>query len=124
HDPTLAALDRSYAARAFGKLPERWRLVLWHTAVEGGTPAQVAPLLGLTPGGVAVLAHRARERLRQMYLQEHIDRVGRTPCHPAAGRLGRYVRGGLAGRDRSMVAAHLAGCAECRGLHRELADLN
>jgi len=124
HDPTLAELDRSYAARAFGKLPERWRRVLWHTEVEGGTPAQVAPLLGLTPGGVAVLAYRAREGLRQMYLQEHINRAGRTPCHPASERLGRYVRGGLADRERSKVAAHLAGCAGCRTLHGELAEVN
>ncbi|HYN95097.1 MAG TPA: sigma-70 family RNA polymerase sigma factor [Pilimelia sp.] len=123
HDPTVAALDRSYAARAFGKLPERWRTVLWHTEVEGGSPAHVAELLGLTPGGVAVLAHRARERLRQIYLQEHISRPGQAPRHPAAQRLGSYVRGGLAGRERSKVATHLATCPACRRLHGEVAEV-
>jgi RNA polymerase sigma factor (sigma-70 family) len=143
-DPTVAALDRWYAARAFGKLPERWRRVLWHTEVEGGSPADVAPLLGLTPNGVSVLAHRARERLRQMYLQEHLSRAGQpgpaaarsatsrsaTPrpaappvLHPAAQRLGSYLRGGLAGRERSQVATHLAGCPTCRRLHGELAEV-
>ena len=66
-----ADLDRRHAIRAFARLPHRLRVVLWHTAVEGVPPAQLAPRLGLTPGGVAVLAFRARARLRQMYHQEH-----------------------------------------------------
>jgi RNA polymerase sigma factor (sigma-70 family) len=76
-DPAIAELERRYAVRAFARLPERWRIVLWHTAVEGATPAQLAPRLGLTPGGVAALAFRARARLRQMYHQEHA--VGTLP---------------------------------------------
>ena len=123
HDPTVAALDRRYAVRAFGKLPERWRTVLWHTEVEGDSTADVARLLGLTPGGVAVLAHRARERLRQMYLQEHIRPAGRAAHHPAAQRLGSYLRGGLASRERSKVATHLAHCRSCRRLQGELAEV-
>ena len=76
-DPAVAELERRYAAQAFARLPERWRMVLWHTAVQGETPAQLAPRLGLTPGGVAALAFRARARLRQMYHQEHA--VGTLP---------------------------------------------
>jgi RNA polymerase sigma factor (sigma-70 family) len=76
-DPAVAEQERRQAARAFARLPERWRMVLWHTAVEGETPAQLAPRLGLTPGGVAALAFRARARLRQMYHQEHA--VGTLP---------------------------------------------
>jgi RNA polymerase sigma factor (sigma-70 family) len=70
HDTALAQLERTQAARAFAQLPERWRTVLWHTEVEGEPHARVAPLLGLTPGGVAALAYRARERLRQIYARE------------------------------------------------------
>ena len=76
-DPAIVELECRSAARAFARLPERWRIVLWHTAVEGATPAQLAPRLGLTPGGVAALAFRARARLRQMYHQE--DPVGTLP---------------------------------------------
>jgi len=76
-DPAVAEQDRRSALRAFARLPERWRMVLWHTAVEGETPAQLAPRLGLTPGGVAALAFRARTRLRQIYHQE--DAVGTLP---------------------------------------------
>lgn len=123
-DTTLVQLERSYAARAFAKLPERWRLVLWHTEVEGESPAQVAPLLGLTPNGVSALAYRARERLRQMYLQEHITDTGDPSCHWAADRLAGSVRGGLPPRDQAKVDQHLAGCRACHLLHVELAEVN
>jgi len=123
-DPTVAELDRSYAAQAFAKLPERWRRVLWYTEVEGGSPNQVADLLGLTPGGVAALAYRARERLRQMYLQEHVTRGGDPRCHWTAGRLGAAVRGALRPRERSKVDHHLDTCPPCQLRRRELAELN
>ncbi|GHJ50278.1 hypothetical protein Cs7R123_76200 [Catellatospora sp. TT07R-123] len=123
-DPTISRLETSYAARAFARLPERWRAVLWHTEVEGETPAQIAPLLGLTPNGVAALAYRARERLRQMYLQEHIATTGNPRCHWTGAHLAGYVRAALARRDRTKVEEHLTGCAECRRLHRELTEEN
>ena len=40
HDPTVAALDRSYAARAFGKLPERC-VVRLRQGASGQTILQV-----------------------------------------------------------------------------------
>jgi RNA polymerase sigma factor (sigma-70 family) len=123
-DTTVADLERSYAARAFANLPERWRVVLWHTEVEGESLAEIAPLLGLTPNGVAALAYRARERLRQMYLQEHVAVAGDPTCHDTAERLSGYVRGSLGARDRSKVDAHLSDCATCRLLHVELAEVN
>jgi RNA polymerase sigma factor (sigma-70 family) len=123
-DPSIAALERSYAARAFARLPERWRAVLWHTEVEGSTPTQIAPLFGLTANAVAVLAFRARERLRQAYLAEHITLTGSPRCHWTGEHLPGYVRAGLAGRERTKVEDHLAECAECRRLHRELTEAN
>lgn len=123
-DPLVSDLESGYAARAFARLPERWRAVLWHTEVEGESPAQVAPLLGLTPNGVAALAYRARERLRQMYLQEHIAVTSSPRCHWTGTHLAGYVRAGLARRDRSKVEDHLAECPECRVLHRELTEEN
>ncbi|MEV4415322.1 sigma-70 family RNA polymerase sigma factor [Catellatospora sp. NPDC049609] len=123
-DPTITRLEASYAARAFARLPERWRAVLWHTEVEGESPAQIAPLLGLTPNGVAALAYRARERLRQMYLQEHIALTGNPRCHWTGSHLAGYVRAALARRDRAKVDEHLSTCAECRRLHRELTEEN
>ncbi len=123
-DPAVKSLESAYAARAFARLPERWRAVLWHTEVEGESPAQVAPLLGLTPNGVSALAYRARERLRQMYLQEHIAITESPRCHWTGTHLAGYVRAALARRDRSKVEDHLAGCGRCRLLHKELYEEN
>ncbi|MPZ27340.1 MAG: sigma-70 family RNA polymerase sigma factor [Micromonosporaceae bacterium] len=123
-DPAVARLERSYAARAFAKLPERWRTVLWHTEVEGEKPAAIAVMLGLSPNAVAALAYRARERLRQIYLQEHLSSTANPACHWTADRLGAHVRGGLARREQSKVDSHLAGCADCRVLWTELAEVN
>jgi hypothetical protein len=111
-------------ARAFASLPERWQAVLWHTEIEGARPAEVATLLGLTANGVAALAYRAREGLRQAYLQMHLSGAARAECRPVAAKLGAYVRGGLAKRDAAMVARHLDQCADCRRIFAELGDVN
>ncbi|MFG2071934.1 sigma-70 family RNA polymerase sigma factor [Nonomuraea maritima] len=122
-DPTLAGLDRSPIARAYLSLPERWRAVLWHTEVERGGPAQVAPLLGLSANGVAALSYRAREGLRQAYLRSHA-RPGVLPeCRTVLGRLGHYVRGGLSRRDARTVDEHVDSCQECHGVLVEVADV-
>lgn len=128
-DTALDGLERSLAARAFARLPERWKTVLWHIEVEGETPAQVGPLLGLTPNGVSALAYRAREGLRQAYLQVHLsslddDEPGVASCRAAADRLGAWTRGGLSKRETAQVDNHLDGCDRCRGLAAELADVN
>ena len=123
-DPAIAGLERSLIARAFYSLPERWRAVLWHTEVEEARPADVAPLLGLSANGVAALAYRAREGLRQAYLQMHLSGAADETCRPALERLGAYVRGGLSKRETPIVESHLSDCADCRGVYAELADVN
>ncbi|MGP4021114.1 sigma-70 family RNA polymerase sigma factor [Saccharopolyspora sp. 5N708] len=128
-DTAVAGLERSLAAQAFARLPERWQTVLWHVEVEGQTPAQVAPLLGLTPNGVSALAYRAREGLRQAYLQVHLGQLdaaesGVEQCRAAVDRLGAWTRSGLSRRETAQVEAHLDGCDRCRALAAELADVN
>ncbi|WP_051386126.1 sigma-70 family RNA polymerase sigma factor [Actinokineospora inagensis] len=123
-DTAVAGLERSLAARAFQRLPERWRAVLWHTEIEGQSPAEVAPLLGLTPNGVSALAYRAREGLKQAYLQVHLAESADQRCRATADRLGAWVRGGLSKREKAQVEAHLDECDRCRALAAELADVN
>ncbi|MEJ2864139.1 sigma-70 family RNA polymerase sigma factor [Actinomycetospora flava] len=126
-DPALAGLERTMAAKAFATLPERWQAVLWHLEVEGDSPADIAPLFGLTANAVSALGYRAREGLRQAYLQEHLESgTGRWDRrHRETGeKLGAYTRGGLARREAQRVEAHLAECAECRALADELRDVN
>jgi RNA polymerase sigma factor (sigma-70 family) len=122
-DPAIDRLEQQLVAQAFQSLPERWQMVLWHTEVQGETPAQVAPLLGISPRAVAQLAVRAREGLRTAWLQEHI--VAAPPGHEEMVRLlAAHVRGSLGLRDRRALETHLTECVGCRRLRDELKDVN
>jgi RNA polymerase sigma factor (sigma-70 family) len=123
-DPAVARLERTLAARAFARLPERWQAVLWHTEIEGQSPADVAGLLGLTPNGVSALAYRAREGLKQAYLQVYLADNPERRCRATTDRLGAWTRGGLSSREKAQVEAHLDECARCRALAAELRDVN
>ncbi|MEU8683744.1 sigma-70 family RNA polymerase sigma factor [Streptomyces sp. NPDC048611] len=118
--------ERSMAVRAFRSLPERYQTVLWHTAVEDESPSEVAPLLGLTANATAVLAHRAREGLRQAYLQAHVSQslTAGGDCARYADRLGAYARGGLRMRAERGLRKHLDDCPRCRLAALEVADVN
>src|SRR5450756_1042103 len=123
-EPALAGFERGVVARAYESLPERWQAVLWYTEVEGLQPAQIGPILGLTANGVAALAYRAREGLRQAYLQNHLTTVKDESCRAVSDKRGTYVRGGLAKREQALVDQHLDECPKCRGLVLELSDVN
>ncbi|GAB3649313.1 sigma-70 family RNA polymerase sigma factor [Glycomyces tarimensis] len=123
-DPAVEGAERRYAALAFGKLPERWRMVLWHTEIEEDSPARIASMLGMTPNGVAALAYRAREKLRQNYLNEHAADSPPQECRWTVDRLGARVRGKLGLRDAEKVDRHLDGCVPCNLLFAELTELN
>jgi RNA polymerase sigma factor (sigma-70 family) len=123
-DPAIAKFEHTAVAEAFASLPERWQIVLWHTEIEKQTPAEIAPGLGLTPNGVAALAYRAREALRQAYLQEHLAAVEDTACLSVFQDLAGFVRGSLTRRDLEFVTAHLRVCQRCGDLVAELEDVN
>jgi RNA polymerase sigma factor (sigma-70 family) len=118
--------EQSLAIRAFRSLPERWQAVLWHTTVEEESPSEVAPLFGLTANATAVLASRAREGLKQAYLQAHVSTALTSggDCARYADRLGAYARGGLRMRAERGLRKHLDECPRCRLAARELAHVN
>jgi len=123
-DPVIAGVERGLAARAFAELPERWQAVLWHTEVEGESPAGIAPLLGLSPNAVAALAVRAREGLRQGYLQAHLSGDIPDDCRDHADGLARFTRGRLMRRKSAALREHLDNCARCSALYAELVQAN
>jgi RNA polymerase sigma factor (sigma-70 family) len=123
HDE-LDAGERALIVDAYESLPGRWQTVLWHTAVEGRAPRELAPTLGMSANAAAALAYRAREKLRQAYLQAHLQTTPRPECEPHRSRLGAYVRDGLGPRDRKATADHIDECSSCHGLVAELADVN
>ncbi|HET6166467.1 MAG TPA: sigma-70 family RNA polymerase sigma factor [Marmoricola sp.] len=123
-DTVIAGFEGGAAAKAFASLPERWQLVLWHLEVEGAKPADVAPLLGMTPNSVSALAYRAREGLRQAYLQMHTGDLVDPDCRWTHAKLGAYVRKGLSRRDVQKVESHLDGCRKCTAMYLELDEVN
>lgn len=122
-DNVVKGLEATIMARAFKSLPERWQAVLWHVDIEGLKPAAVAPLVGLSPNGVSSLAIRAREGLRQAYLQHHINETLDAACAEYAGQLGKYARNALKRTSQEKVGAHLETCAKCTALLIELNDV-
>ncbi|MCC2275200.1 sigma-70 family RNA polymerase sigma factor [Streptomyces sp. ET3-23] len=118
--------EESLAVQAFRSLPERWQTVLWHTTVEEEPPSEVAPLLGLSANATAVLALRAREGLKQAYLQAHVSAslTSGGDCAQYADRLGAYARGRLRTRAERGMRRHLESCARCRMAALEVADVN
>lgn len=123
-DPAVEGFESDAAARAFASLPERWQLVLWHTEVEGQKPAEVAPLLDMSPNSVSALAYRAREGLRQAFLSLHAGEPDDDACGWTRSHLGGYIRGGVARRDSIAVQAHLAQCRPCAAVLLELTEVN
>ena len=123
-DPLFGAAERALAAAAFIALPERWRTILKYTLIEGMAPTQIAPLLGIDALAVSALAYRAREGLRQAYLQSHIARVRSESCRPYAERLGAYVRGRVSVRQSTHIREHLILCSACGDLFTMLRGVN
>ncbi len=114
----------SLIARAFLPLPERWIAVLWHAEIEGSGPAEIAPLLGLSPGAVAALRRRAKDGLSRAYLQIYTSELARPECGAAAIRLGAFIRDAVSGPDSAMVTEHLSQCDDCRTVFAELSDVS
>ncbi|KAA5830667.1 sigma-70 family RNA polymerase sigma factor [Saccharopolyspora hirsuta] len=125
-DPAVENEERSLIAEAFNRLPERWQMVLWHVEIEGESPSKVAPMLGMTANGVSALAYRAREGLKQQYLQVHLMKMAAEPdaCRSAIDRLGAWTREGLSKRETAQVNAHLDDCDRCSAVAAELMEIN
>ncbi|MDA3626570.1 sigma-70 family RNA polymerase sigma factor [Saccharopolyspora sp. WRP15-2] len=118
--------ERSLITAAFQRLPERWQMVLWHVEIEGESPSKVAPMLGMTANGVSALAYRAREGLKQQYLQVHLAKMAEEPdaCRSAIDRLGSWTREGLSKRETAQVNQHLDDCDRCAAIAAELMEIN
>ncbi|WP_426184508.1 sigma-70 family RNA polymerase sigma factor [Microbacterium sp. TWP3-1-2b2] len=119
------ALDRSLTAQAFRGLPTRWQEVLWYTEIEQMKPAEVAPLLGMKSGAVSQLAFRAREGLREAWIQAHLRSAEPgSECQWAIEHLGAFSRGNLSARDQKRLDQHIEGCARCMIVVAEAKDVS
>lgn len=111
------------AARAFQRLPERWRTALWLTKVEGLDATAVATVLASTPSSAAELTERAEAGLHEQFTQAQVASATHPDCQRTAVRLGGYVAGTLTPRDEIRVRRHLDRCAECQGRLDDVDDL-
>jgi len=123
-DGVGSRMHATVAADAFASLPERWRTVLWRTEIDGESPARIAEDFGMTPNGVAALAYRAREGLRQAYLDQHVPAARRRTCRIVSGQLARWVRDDIGDHKASRITTHLTRCVDCRELASGLRQLN
>lgn len=112
---------------AFAELPERFRRVLWTTAVEGHTPTELAGEDGtpLDAGAVASLSQRARKALGRSYLRVRTNRPARHPdCNRVRGYLPGYVQHTTGAGTAERIEAHLALCTDCAQIRDEMHELN
>ncbi|HWW52786.1 MAG TPA: sigma-70 family RNA polymerase sigma factor [Acidimicrobiales bacterium] len=119
----VEGVDAALVATAFRGLPERWRSVLWLTAVEGMSAREVGERLGLSANGAAQLAVRARNGLRERYLQAHLMTTEADNCRDTVEQLGAYAAGQLSPKAIAGVDQHLAGCETCRQKLAEIEDV-
>ena len=103
-DPVIAA---------FRELPEAWRTALWLVEVEGGSPEQVAPVLGLTRSSAAALADRAATGFRERLAADIAERASNPDCRRALAKLPAHASGKLTAEERDAVGEHLGGCGSC-----------
>ncbi|MFF0221430.1 ricin-type beta-trefoil lectin domain protein [Streptomyces sp. NPDC004629] len=119
----LPPSDRRLLSRAFQRLPQTARALLWHTEVEAEPLTVPVALLGLDERVAGVELRRARERLREECLQVHRELAPQEECL-------RYVRMLDVTYRRTGVdvdpdlGQHLGGCAHCRHTADQLNQFN
>ena len=117
-------VNRDKLVEAMDTLPEQWRRVLWATEVEGLRPAELAEALDLKPNAVAALSYRAREALKQAWVQVHVgEDLGSGEHRWVRERAGRYVCHALTPRQRQRFISHLDCCAPCASAVRDAEHL-
>ncbi|MGV9929392.1 ricin-type beta-trefoil lectin domain protein [Streptomyces olivaceoviridis] len=114
---------RRLLSRAFQRVPETSRALLWHTEVEAEPLAVPAALLGLDEEDARVELRRARERLREECLQAHRELAPEDDCQRYLRMLDVTFRRGGADIDPDL-RRHLAGCSHCAGTGDQLARFN
>ncbi|WP_251096054.1 RICIN domain-containing protein [Streptomyces sp. Caat 7-52] len=114
---------RRLLSRAFQRVPEMSRAVLWHAEVEAEPLAVPAALLGLDEEDARVELRRARERLREECLQAHREFAPENECRRYLRMLDVTFRRGGTEIDPDL-REHLAGCSHCGRTAEQLARFN
>ncbi|MFF4896471.1 ricin-type beta-trefoil lectin domain protein [Streptomyces sp. NPDC001068] len=119
----LPPADRRLLSRAFQRLTQSSRAVLWHTEVESEPPATPGALLGLDEQDTQVELRRARERLREECLQAHRELAHEDECQRYVRMIDVTFRRGGVEIDPDLQQ-HLARCTHCRNTADQLHQFN
>ncbi|WP_431962043.1 ricin-type beta-trefoil lectin domain protein [Actinacidiphila sp. bgisy160] len=105
--------NRRLANRAFMRLPEPARCLLWHAEVDAEPLDVPAGLLGIDPGRAAAQLELARTRFREACVQAHRDLAPYEACLPFSRLLDISIHRGGAGLVPDLQR-HIARCDHCR----------
>ncbi|MGW2286193.1 ricin-type beta-trefoil lectin domain protein [Streptomyces phaeochromogenes] len=111
-DRLLPPENRRLVSRAFHRLPESARCVLWHAEVEAEDLAVPARLLGISVEDASVALDRARELLRQNCLENHRELAPDEECRRYSRLLDVSLRPG--GRICPDLQEHMSDCPHCQ----------
>ncbi len=114
---------RRLLSRAFQRLPEPARCLLWHIEVEAERPEVPAALLGFEAEDVLPELERARERLRAGCLEIHRELAPEQECRRYNRMLDVSLRRRGAGLDPDL-SDHMARCGHCRHTAEQLDQFN
>ncbi|MFE9442868.1 sigma-70 family RNA polymerase sigma factor [Streptomyces sp. NPDC006602] len=114
-DPAEQVSSVDLLVRVLGQLPERWVKALWLAEAEGQPLAAVGAQIGSNQGATAVLLHRAREGMRQAFLQVQTGAPDDPACQVHWARMPAYVRGTATSRQSERLLGHVDTCDDCRG---------
>ncbi|MGW7522159.1 ricin-type beta-trefoil lectin domain protein [Streptomyces sp. NPDC054783] len=114
---------RRLLSRAFQRVPQISRAVLWHTEVEAEPLAVPAGLLGLDQEDAGVELRRGRERLREECLQVHRELAPENECRRYLRMLDVTFRRGGVDVDPDL-REHLGRCGHCSRTADQLAAFN
>lgn len=119
----LPVPERRLLSRAFQRLPQTARTLLWHLEVESEPVAIAAGLVGLDEEGAGIELGRAVGRLREECLLVHRELAHDAECQLYIRLLDVTFRRGGAEVDPDL-AMHLTVCKHCRYTADQLNQFN
>jgi DNA-directed RNA polymerase specialized sigma24 family protein len=119
----IAGTAHGDTVRAFDRLPERLRSVLWLDQVEHVGLSATAVVLDTSDQTAVGLGTRALGGFREQLAQLKAEADLRATCRQTTSRLSGYVAHALPSGDTLRVRRHLDRCEECRSRLDELDDV-
>jgi RNA polymerase sigma factor (sigma-70 family) len=123
-DPEQRASHVDLISRLLKELPERWAKALWYAEVEDLPMEAVGERIGASAGTTAVVLTRARERLRQAFLQSQPGMPANEECEQYWKQIPTIVRATASARRTKTVLEHCDGCEDCRTRMLALTEAN